>query len=167
MAGAAEHFGQFAAAARGYRKALELDPNYLPARTELASLYSIQGETENALREQRRGVECDPRNPEAHAELARLCLEWRRHDEAIRALKRAVALSPRDAHLRLMLVHAYRRKGNLKQALQEIAALEKLKPNSPAVRQGRVVIERQMKPALSLPASGGRVEGQAQAGAGD
>jgi Flp pilus assembly protein TadD len=92
-------------------------------------------------------VECDPHNPEAHAELARLCLEWRRHDEAISVLRRAVALSPRDAYLRLMLVHAYRRKGNLQQALKEITALEKLAPDSMAVRQGRAAIERQMKRA--------------------
>ena len=64
--------GKFARAIAGYRKAIALQPEYIPAYMELADLLEANGELEEAIAVYRRAVECNPDEPDLPNKLARL-----------------------------------------------------------------------------------------------
>jgi glycosyltransferase involved in cell wall biosynthesis len=55
-----QHQGQLARAAAGYRKAIALQPEYIPAYMELANLLETSGKLTEAIEVYRRAVECNP-----------------------------------------------------------------------------------------------------------
>ncbi|HVS90320.1 MAG TPA: tetratricopeptide repeat protein [Candidatus Acidoferrum sp.] len=91
-----------------YQKALEKNPDYVPARSGLASAYLILGEAPNdgmppaesaprAREEARRALSSDPANVEAHCVLANIALsyDWD-YAAAERGYKRALSLEPNN-----------------------------------------------------------------------
>jgi len=91
-----------------YEKALEKNPDYVPARSGLASAYVVLGEVPNdglppaesapkAREEARRALSSDPANAEAHCVLANLALsyDWD-YAAAERGYQRALTLEPNN-----------------------------------------------------------------------
>jgi TolB-like protein/cytochrome c-type biogenesis protein CcmH/NrfG len=91
-----------------YQKALEKNPDYVPARAGLASSYLVFGEAPNdgmppaesapkAREEARRALSSDPANVEAHCVLAHIAqgYDWD-YAAAERGYKRALALEPNN-----------------------------------------------------------------------
>ena len=82
-------------AERGYRLALELNPNNALAHLELgASVLVVQGRFEEGLEEVRRAVKLDPLSPYVNTEFGRALMWAGQHDEAIPQLRKAIALEP-------------------------------------------------------------------------
>lgn len=138
----AVHEGDLPAAETLYKRALEVNSRFLPARSGLADLYASNGEEAKSLAEHRRGIEADPGNPEAYAVLARALMGCERYGSAIERLKQGIRVAPRDTHMRLMLASCYRRAGDTEHAKAELAAIERLDPGSHAVKNARRAIAR-------------------------
>ena len=101
-----------AAAAALYREAVELDPNYAPARIRLASALEKIGLAADADEHYREAARLEPDNAVAHLGLGRLALARGKVDEAIRHLERAYELSPGIQAVVAMLSRARHRAGD-------------------------------------------------------
>lgn len=79
-----------------YKRALELNGNYAPARRRYWALLELLGRHEEAGREIRRALEIDPLTPNTNANLAMHLLAGRAFDEALQRLDHGLELWPRD-----------------------------------------------------------------------
>jgi len=97
-------------AARHFRKALELDPNYLNAMSGLA-LQIIGTEPEEALRLLDRSLDLDPTSAIVYRQKHFALQILGRHDEAIEQMKKAIELSPDNGLFYNDLADLLERKG--------------------------------------------------------
>ena len=82
-------------AERGYRRALELNPNNALAHLQLGfSVLVLQGRFAEGLDEVSRAVRLDPLSPYVTTEFGRALIWTGRYDEAIDQLRKAIALEP-------------------------------------------------------------------------
>ncbi len=82
-------------AERGFRRALELNPNNALAHMELgASVLVVQERFAEGLDEVRRAVRLDPLSPYVNTEFGRALLFSGQYDEAIDQFRKAIALEP-------------------------------------------------------------------------
>jgi superkiller protein 3 len=81
-------------AVRSYKKALENDPGYAPARLALVNARALQGDNEAVLAEARTLVREMPMNGEGHFLLGRALMRAGNYAEALPVLDRAASLSP-------------------------------------------------------------------------
>lgn len=119
-------------AEQAYRKALQMDPYFLPARQNLATLYSQMGRNADAERELREGIRQLPDQGELHYALGLLLAEGERYDEAVRELRDAARLLPNRARVRYNLGLILQRQGraaDAERALLEAGRLAPLDPN--------------------------------------
>jgi superkiller protein 3 len=105
-----------------YKKALETDPNYTPARAALLSVQVRKGDTEGALVEAQKLAAEMPQSGEIQMELGRLMLRKNDFAGALPALEKAAAASPGVAEVQALLGYAYQ--GNRKSA-EALAAYKK------------------------------------------
>ena len=82
-----------------YRQALAIDPDFLPARINLAMLHNSRNEPQEAEIQLRRVTEIAPENGEGFYSLALLLAEQNRLDEAEKAFAKAATLMPDNARL--------------------------------------------------------------------
>ncbi|HUF53058.1 MAG TPA: tetratricopeptide repeat protein [Dehalococcoidia bacterium] len=109
----------FAGAERGFRKAIELNPNYATAHQWYAELLSFQGRHLEALAEIRIALELDPLAAIIHHQAGQTHQQARRYDEAIQEYENAIALDPwfvgPSGHF---MMWAYSRQGMLEPAAE-------------------------------------------------
>lgn len=119
-----------AAAAALYRQAVELDPNYAPARIRLASALEKIGLAADADEHYREAARLEPDNAVAHLGLGRLALARGEGevDQAIRHLERAYELSPDTQAVVAMLSRARHRAGDRDGARRLAQAARDLPP---------------------------------------
>jgi tetratricopeptide (TPR) repeat protein len=89
------------------QEALRRDPNYLPARHDLGTLYAERGDMEQAIAAFTAVLQRDPRWVQAHYNLA---LAYRARGEMaamLRELQETVSLDPRhvEAHVHLAVLY--------------------------------------------------------------
>jgi tetratricopeptide (TPR) repeat protein len=94
-------------AALAYKKALETDPGYTPARAALLSAQVRKGDTEGALVEAQKLAAEMPQSGEIQLELGRLLLRKGDFTGATPALEKAVAASSGVAEAHALLGYAY------------------------------------------------------------
>jgi superkiller protein 3 len=94
-------------AAMAYKKALETDPAYTPARAALLSAQVRKGDTEGALVEAQKLAAEMPQSGEIQLELGRLLLRKGDFAGATPALEKAVAASAGSAEAHALLGYAY------------------------------------------------------------
>lgn len=110
------------AAASGFRRALDLNPNLVAAHYwRSAYLWGIECRFDEAIAEARHATDLDPLAPHPVVQLGLSLLVARRHDEAILALRRAAELDATSFLAHYYLGIAYRSRNMLAEA---IAALE-------------------------------------------
>ena len=88
--------GDYAGAAREFRKAVEADPESVGARVNLGSALGQSGDRIGAIHQYRKALELSPDNPTALFNLAVLLSQEGKNDEAIAHLRKAAELDPRD-----------------------------------------------------------------------
>ena len=109
-------------ASNAYKKALETDPGYTPARAALLAVQVRKGETDAALVEARKLAAEMPHSGEIQLELGRLLLRKGDFAAALPALEKAATVMPNSADLQALLGYAYQ--GSRKSA-EALAAYKK------------------------------------------
>jgi predicted CXXCH cytochrome family protein len=132
--------GDATAAEAAYRKAIERDPQFIPARVNLANLYNSQGKNSEAEHLLAEALGLAPNEGELHYSMGLLLAEMNRLDEAAVYMKRATELLPGRARVfynyGLLLQHQERR-GDAEDALQQAHKLDK---RDGGILQGLIIL---------------------------
>ena len=150
-------FGAFGwnwkAARKEYERAIEINPNYLPAYQYYAVNLAAQGEFEKVFEKTTRSMEIDPLLPITNANLAWLLYLSRQYEKAAQQAKMTIDIEPNhfSAHWVLGIVY-----GQMKKYDEAISSLEtsiKVGGKRPFVvgDLGRILAEaKKKKAALSI-----------------
>jgi eukaryotic-like serine/threonine-protein kinase len=112
----------WAAAEQGFKRAIELNPNYAHAHNFYAGYLMSRGRAEESLAASNRARELDPFSLSISTQRGFLLANARRYDEAIEQLRRVVAMDPNHYNAYWFLGHIYAFNGQLDEA---VAASEK------------------------------------------
>lgn len=93
---------EFSRADRSLKRAMVLDPDYMPAYQSMAWLESARGRFSEAAAAGRRARQLDPVNTARYTELAWVLALGGRYDEALREIDRALQLNARSFETHLM-----------------------------------------------------------------
>jgi tetratricopeptide (TPR) repeat protein len=113
--------GRFADAIAKYQQALEISPRNADAEIGLAQAYRAVHNYEEAKNILERSAREHPKNAAPLALLGDLEIELQTYAAAIRHLNAALALKPDDESTRIWLAVAYKSKGDVPNALGELA----------------------------------------------
>jgi len=108
--------GEHGSAMQSYRKALEIDPNYLPARFNLANLLNSDNRNDEAVRVLQEGIRMNPGEGELYHSLGLLLNEMGRKEEAAKALSQAAERLPERPRIRYNLGLLMHQLGHLAEA---------------------------------------------------
>lgn len=122
--------GQHAAAVTHFQRALEVQPDYVPAFNNLGVALRAAGRTDDAIRAYRQGLSLRDDYPDLHYNLANALLAVNRPDEAAEHLRKAASGEPDSAGTHNNLGLALAEKGQLAEAAIEFAAAVALDPAS-------------------------------------
>ncbi len=114
-----------------YRRALDIEPGYVPAYNNLGVALRASGRTDEALRAYREGLARRDDYPDLHYNLANALLALNRQDEAAVHLRKATAGTPDSAGAHNNLGTALAEKGQLAEAAVEFGIAVALDPESP------------------------------------
>lgn len=111
----------FAGAEREYRRAIELNPNYLTAHQWYGEMLTSVGRFDEAAAEYRRALEIDPLSLPVNWEYGRFFYYARRYDEAIAQHGKVLELDAGFSVAHRTLAEVYRVKGDYAKAAEEHA----------------------------------------------
>jgi tetratricopeptide (TPR) repeat protein len=131
-------FGDYEAAAREFRRAVEESPDSVPARVNLGSALGQLGDRIGAIHQFRRVLELAPDNVAAHYNLGVLLALEGKPAEAVTHLERATALEPGDGEAWRGLAEALVRVGRAEDALAAYTRASGILPYDPDTRLGEV-----------------------------
>ena len=120
-------------AERDYRRALELDPGFTPARFNLANLLNLLGNNAEAEMVLQEGIERAPGEGELHYSLGLVLAEEGRFEPAAASLARAAALLPDRPRVRYNLGLVLQRLGRADEAEAALLEANTLNPRDPDV----------------------------------
>jgi tetratricopeptide (TPR) repeat protein len=127
------HLSRFEDVIRACRKALELDPAYLPALNSLASAHATLGQHALAAAEFSKLLRLAPDNPAVLNNYGHAMAMVGRAEEAREALGKAVRLQPFYAEARYNLALLLEQTGHPEEALREYEKAAELKPGLPDI----------------------------------
>ncbi|MBW2733398.1 MAG: tetratricopeptide repeat protein [Deltaproteobacteria bacterium] len=126
---------KYPAAARVYRRILELQPTSVEALIALESIYRRQRKLADAVVLLKKLAQLQPsRRREFYERIASLELMLRNDTEALLFAHKALALGRQDARSYQRLGELYEKKGDYKKALEAYAKAAKISPNLPSVQ---------------------------------
>jgi tetratricopeptide (TPR) repeat protein len=108
------------------RKAIELEPNHVPALVGLAVIYLKREEPDHALEYGERAVKASPEDYSTHIALGRALLAKENPAGAAAELETAIKLSPGSPEAHFSLASAYSRLGRKQDAARELAEFKRL-----------------------------------------
>ncbi len=114
------------AAEQGFRRALELDDNYVPAHQWFALYLAAQGRTDDALKQMQFAQKIDPLSPSVHAGLGYIYYFARDYDQAVRQAHVALQLNPNLMVAHAVLGWSYTEQKKFPDAIAELEAASKL-----------------------------------------
>jgi tetratricopeptide (TPR) repeat protein len=76
-----------------YQQALQLNPDFVPALSQLAGIYESQKEFSKALTYRQQAAQLQPKNAQIQAFLARVLIRLGKTQEAITVYQKAIALN--------------------------------------------------------------------------
>jgi DNA-binding winged helix-turn-helix (wHTH) protein/tetratricopeptide (TPR) repeat protein len=106
------------AAETGFRRALELDPNYATAHQWLSTMLSALGRHDEAIESMNRALSNDPLSLVINSDLALVLYFARRADEAVRQCERTLDLDPTFAYVYFVLGLALAAEGRYHEAVE-------------------------------------------------
>ena len=104
-----------------FQKAVQLDPNYVPARQNLGHAYDRQGRSEEAMAQYRKAAELDPKSSVVYNNLGVLYDKKGLYDEAIGEFEKALQINPGDATALKNLETAKKNKAVIEERKKAIA----------------------------------------------
>lgn len=121
--------GQYEKAVDEFKKAIEINPNYVNAYNNLGMAYEEMGLFDKAIVEYKKAIQLKPNYKRAHGNLGSVYGKKRLFDRAIAECKEAIEIDPAyaDAHNNLGI--AYINKGWVDQAMTEFKKAIELEPN--------------------------------------
>ncbi|HKU24264.1 MAG TPA: tetratricopeptide repeat protein, partial [Candidatus Sulfotelmatobacter sp.] len=122
----------WAAAEKEYKRAIELNPNFVAGHQNYALFLAFQGRFEQAIAEAQRSQELDPLSPFVRTTF---CLDLevaRRYAEAVEKCQQALELDPNFRHAHGNLVSIYIATGKYEQAVEEYETVARLSGAPPA-----------------------------------
>ncbi len=123
---------RFEDAVEEFRKAVEAQPESIPARVNLGSALAQSGDINEAIKQFEQAISLEPKNSAAHYNLGFLLAKLNRHEQAISHLHSTLDLNPEDADARYLLGQELLRVGNKDGALAEFARLTQSNPGNEA-----------------------------------
>lgn len=126
------HSWDWQGAENGYKRAIELNPNYATAHQWYSEYLAGMGRFDEALAEIRRAKEIDPLAPVIHAVEVWILYHARRYDEAIENGRRLAEMEPQFAEVQEYLKRCYDQKGMYKEAIAARQMRRKLAGLDPA-----------------------------------
>jgi tetratricopeptide (TPR) repeat protein len=114
------------------KKAIELEPEHIPAMVGLSTVYLNKGEVQQAREYAERGVKVGPGDFSARIALGRALLNSEDPTGAARELEAAVRFAPDNPEVHFSLAAAYAQLGRKADSERERGIFEKLKQNLPA-----------------------------------
>ncbi len=118
------------------RRAVELDPDDVMTRLELAFELLLHGDNAEAKEHATKAVARAPSLFAAHNALGRALVELGELDAGIRELEEAVRLAPESAETHFTLARAYARAGRAEDAARERAAFSEIEERRRAAHAG-------------------------------
>lgn len=119
-------------AEREFKRAIELNPNYVTAHHWYAYYFATMGQMDQALVEIKRAQELDPLSLIINTDLGQMLYYSRQYDQAIAQLRRTVELDPNFSMAHMRLGEAYVQKGSYEEAIAEFQKANKLSGRSKA-----------------------------------
>ncbi len=110
----------FLDARQAYDRALDLDPEFAAAYTNLGALLAAVGDLDGARDHFDQALRCDPDQPEAHSNLAALALRVGDHDTAIAGYRMLLRAAPDHLEAHYGLARALLAVGGKGQALAHL-----------------------------------------------
>jgi TolB-like protein/Tfp pilus assembly protein PilF len=117
----------------GFRRAIELNPNYSPAHHWLALCLSARGRRREAIAEMEHALALDPLSPYLNVNMGWLLYVSRQYTRAAEHLNGALEARPNTAGLHHILGIVYAQDGKLDQAIAHLEEAARLSQNSPFV----------------------------------
>ena len=121
--------GHFDEALAGYRRALEIDPDLVPALINLANIHYSRNEIAEAQALYERAIALEPEVFEAHFNLGNILHDLSRFEPALRCYRDAVALNPTYADAHFYLAVTLEKTGHSPEAKPHWKAYQELAPN--------------------------------------
>ena len=111
---------EWAEADEGFRRAVDLNPNYAVAPLWRSVYFIATGRFEEAAAASARALELDPLSPIANAVAGWPFYFMRRYDRAIEHYRRALEIEPDNFPALFLLGHAYRQSGELSASVEKL-----------------------------------------------
>lgn len=128
--------GDDAAAILQYRKAVEMDPTFVPAYANLADLYRLRGADGEAVATLREGLVRNPQGAALYHALGLALVRQKQLAEGMGDLGKAVQLAPENARFAYVYAVALHDAGRAKDAIQVLANALKREPYDRDVLSG-------------------------------
>jgi TolB-like protein/DNA-binding winged helix-turn-helix (wHTH) protein/Tfp pilus assembly protein PilF len=121
------------AAEAGFRRAIQLNPNYGTAHQRYSLYLMAMGRTEESLAEMNLARSLDPLSLSMNFSLGWRLYMARRYDEAIAQLLNTIEMDPMYLLAHIVLGQSYEQKGQYSEAIVELQKAASMAPNSPPV----------------------------------
>jgi TolB-like protein/DNA-binding winged helix-turn-helix (wHTH) protein/Flp pilus assembly protein TadD len=121
----------FDAAAREFRRAIELNPGYAPAHHWYAWHLALLGRNDDALAEMRKAASLDPLSLNINSDLAELLLIAHFPDESIQQSRKTIDMDPAFSAAHNQLAQGYLAKHMYAEAIAELQKAIQLSGDSP------------------------------------
>ncbi|MTI31470.1 tetratricopeptide repeat protein [Xanthovirga aplysinae] len=116
-----------------YGKVLEVDPNQLEAKTNIAMTYIPTSNPMQGITMLREVLEVDPNNEAALFNMGALSIQSGQYERAIQRFEHLLSLYPENVQAHLLLGISYKETGNKKRAAEHFETVKKL-DNDPSVQ---------------------------------
>jgi len=143
--------GRYREAERAYRRAIELQPRFVPAYVNLAQLQSDMDREQEADGLLSRGLALNPGSADLQHALGLSLVRQKRLDRALDALARAAELAPDNPHYGYVQAVALESQGRLEEALRVLQAVHERHPGNLETLSALVTYSRKAgQPAAAL-----------------
>jgi tetratricopeptide (TPR) repeat protein len=143
---------RFAEAADEFRKAINEQPDSIPAHFNLGAALTQMGDLRGAVEQFRETLRLDPAHANAHYNLGLLFAQTDQHEEAITHLRLSLGAEPNDNNARFLLAQELGRTAHLEEAVAELTRVVQTDPDNEDALLGMVkilLVRKQYTQALS------------------
>src|SRR5690606_11647225 len=118
-------------AEEAYKKAIELDPNFAPAYSDLGELYYFAGQYDLALSTFKKFVDMSENTPATRAKYASFLFLTKDYEGTLREVQEVLKSDPENKTMNRLLVYSYLELGKPEEALKAMENyLSKVDQNS-------------------------------------